>query len=86
MDINPIGSKDVLHGVPPLYKEILGEVIDHVDLAQIMKEEVPKVMQYNDNTDIFTASFRNDAHDENQDDDQEDFFKSMIGNAKEGRI
>jgi hypothetical protein len=86
MDINPIGSKDVLHGVPTLYKEILGEVIDHVDLAQIMKEELPKVMQYNDNTDIFTASFRNDDHDENQDDDQEDFFKSMIGNAKEGRI
>jgi hypothetical protein len=34
MEINPIGSKDVLHGVPTLYKEILSEITDHVDRAQ----------------------------------------------------
>jgi hypothetical protein len=34
METNPIGSKDVLHGVPTLYKEILSEITDHVDRAQ----------------------------------------------------
>lgn len=32
METNPIGSKDVLHGVPTLYKEILGEIIEIVEL------------------------------------------------------
>ena len=37
MEINPIGSKDVLHGVPTLYKEILGEVTDIVDREHNLK-------------------------------------------------
>tara|TARA_B110000285_G_scaffold231924_1_gene301774 strand:+ start:1230 stop:1511 length:282 start_codon:yes stop_codon:yes gene_type:complete len=91
MEINPIGSKDVLHGVPTLYKEILSEITDHVDRAvQNPDAAFAEInVEYTDNVEpqeiltteedrIFTQSFTRDDDETHDDADQEDFFKSMF--------
>ena len=97
MEINPIGSKDVLHGVPTLYKEIFSEITDHVDRAQNpeayqnqveQEEELADVdVELVDNHKIFTDSFRvedyEDDDDQLEDDaDEDNFFKSMLKKTK----
>jgi hypothetical protein len=34
MEENPLHSKDLMHGVPPLFKELLNEIIEQVDALQ----------------------------------------------------
>jgi len=96
MEINPIGSKDVLHGVPTLYKEIMVEITDHVDRAknpnayinvdQVDENEEPGVEYLNTEEEdkIFTRSFTHDEVElkDEDDDAEEDFFNSMFKKDK----
>lgn len=34
MEVNPIHSKDGMHGVPTLFRDILHEILEQVELAE----------------------------------------------------
>lgn len=59
MELNPVFSKDVMYGVPELYKEILNQIITQVDQMDQDEDGVGSFKNESSNL-IFSDSFMNE--------------------------
>jgi len=58
MELNPVFSKDVMYGVPELYKEILNQIITQVE--QMDQEDGAGSFKNESSNMIFSDSFMNE--------------------------